>query len=119
MHILCMCCTSCVTMAPRKEQTKEQITAVTSLSLGGRENKETAAIMGLELCSVQWWTKQNRDAGGTDLPLQKKRPGRPHVTYVRILKVIKHQVDVESRISTKELKEKVSRVLHSTEISPE
>ena len=96
--------------------TKEQIAAITSLSLVGKENREIAVITDVVLHSVQRWTKKIRDVEGADPPLQKKRPGRPRVTSVMTLKVMKHQMDSEPHISAKELKEKNPRLLHSISV---
>ena len=49
----------CVAMGPRKELTKERITTIPSLSLGGKAKKEIAAITGVAMRSVQCWAKNN------------------------------------------------------------
>lgn len=53
----------------------------------------------------------NRGVGSADSPLQKRRPGRPHINSVRCLKAMKHYVDTEPTIMAKELKEKNHRLL--------
>lgn len=59
-------------------------------------------------------TKKCRVAGDPDLPLQKKRSGGARKTSERTLKVLKHQVDLEPHISTKD-PEKWKTVLWSDE----
>lgn len=103
-------------MGNRKELTKEQIAVIASLRRVGKSNKQIATITGVTLRSVQRWTKNCREAGDADPPLQQKRPGGPRKTSQRSLKVLKRQVDLEPRISAKELKEKNPRLLHNVSV---
>ncbi|KAG0718219.1 Transposable element Tcb1 transposase [Chionoecetes opilio] len=103
-------------MGRGKELTKEQITAISSLILGEKDNKEISAITGLALRSVQRWTKKCKDAGEADLPLQKKRTGKARLTSQTTLKVLQRQVNLEPRISAKELREKNPRLLQDVSV---
>ncbi|KAG0721643.1 Transposable element Tcb1 transposase [Chionoecetes opilio] len=99
-----------------KELTKEQIAAISSLILVGKDNKEISAITGLALRSVQRWTKKCKDAGESDPLLQKKRTGKARLTSQRTLKVLQHQVDLEPCISAKELREKNPRLFQDVSV---
>ncbi|MPC67964.1 hypothetical protein E2C01_062153 [Portunus trituberculatus] len=102
-------------MGPRKELTKEEISAITSLNIGGKGSKEIASITGVALCSVG--QKKCRDTGGIILsPSQKKRTWRPHVTSSRTLKILKHQVDNDPCISAKLLIEKNLSILQDISV---
>ncbi|KAG0716278.1 Transposable element Tcb1 transposase [Chionoecetes opilio] len=103
-------------MGRGKELTKEQIAAISSLILVGKDNKEISAITGLALRSVQRWTKKCKDAGESDPPLRKKRTGKARLTSQRTLKVLQCQVDLEPRISAKELREKNPRLLQAVSV---
>lgn len=82
----------------------------------GKGNKEIADITGVTLYSVQHWTKKCKDTGGVVPPFSEKKTGRPHITSMRTLKVLKRQVDNEPRIGAKELKENNPRFLHDISV---
>ena len=82
-------------MGGGKDLKEDQIAAITSLSLVGKSNKEISIISGVSLRSVQRWTKKKREAGDADVPLHKKRPGRPRKNSQRTLKLLQRQVEQE------------------------
>ena len=103
-------------MGGGKDLTQDQIAAITSLSLVGKSNKEISIISGVSLRSVQRWTKKKREAGDADVPLHKKRPGRPRKNSQRTLKLLQRQVELEPRITAKELKERNKQLLENTSV---
>ena len=96
--------------------TEDQIAAITSLSLVGKSNKEISIISGVSLRSVQRWTKKKREVGDAEVPLHKKRPGRPRKNSQRTLKLLQRQVEQEPRITAKELKERNTQLLENTSV---
>lgn len=66
-----------------KMLTKEQISAIASLKLGGKSNREIAVINSIALQIMQHWTKKNREGGDEGLPLHKKRSVRPCISSKR------------------------------------
>ena len=89
----------------------------TSLSLVEKSNKEISVIIGLVLWSVRRWTKKCRDVRDTDLPLQKKRTVKTHLTFQVTLKLQYYQVlQFQPHISARELKEKNSKLLQDISV---
>ena len=98
------------------ELTKEQIAAISPLSVAGKCNKDISIQTGIALRSVQRWTEKCKDAEGDDPLLQVKRAGLSRKMSKRTLKVLLQQVEAETRITAKELKEKNTQLLQQVSV---
>ena len=94
----------------------DQIAAITALCQAGHKNHEISTQTGINIRTVQSWTKKIRDSPNGEVQLQKKQPGRPRLTGPRTLNILRRQVDAEPSISARQLKERNSRLLSTVSI---
>ena len=92
-------------MGRARQLNKYEIGAITGLCKAGQSNKLIHEVTGINLRSVQRWTKKFRDAGMDDIPLPLPRSGRPRITSPRVLNILRRQVDSNPHCTGAELKE--------------
>ena len=94
----------------------DQIAAIAALYQAGHKNLEISTQTGINLRTVQSWTKKYRESPNGDVQLQKKQPGRPKLTGPRTLNILKRQVDIEPSVSARQLKERNTALLSTVSI---
>lgn len=94
----------------------DDIVAVISLYKGGHELKQIAAQSGVGLRSVQKMVKRFKEEGEEDIPVPKRRTGRPKLISPRSLKVTSRQLKTSPFLTAREIKEKNPCLLSSVSL---
>lgn len=98
-------------MGGGKELQKADLAVIAALYRCGKSNKEISEESGISSRSVQRWTKYFREAGSTEIPITKKRSGRPRSVPPRTLRLVQREIEKNPRITSKELKKKNPKLL--------
>ena len=91
-------------MGGGKDLKIHQVAAIAFLVKAGKSYKEIFYICGISLRSIQQWASKTRHSESGDPPPHKKRSGKPRTTSKRTLRIIQRQVEVQPRITAKEIK---------------
>ena len=111
VHVLTILLFYQPSMGPRKLLNSSQIAVICALAKENKTNKEIAAHTALPLRTVQRWTLKFRSGGGVKDPPPHKPAGPKPKLSQRTLNVIRRQLEVEPRITSKELKSRNPRLL--------
>lgn len=69
-------------MGKGKHLKPDQIAVITALYHAGQSNKYIHEYTGINLRTVQLWTKKFKDSLDGDVQLQRKQTGRPRKCYL-------------------------------------
>lgn len=98
-------------MGKFKDLNEQIIAQICALKESGLKTKEIAAQVGVSERSVRRWVAKFHQGGRGDIPSQVKRSGRPKKTSNRSMTILKRQLEVNPRMTSRKLKESNPQLL--------
>lgn len=103
-------------MAARPQINSDKIAEIVALYKDGKPLKDISNSAGVKLRTVQRWVKRFRDGGGVSLPGHKEHPGKAKKINQRTLNVIRRQLEVNPRLTAKEIQQGNPNLLASVSL---
>ena len=101
-----------LTVIGGKHTNRDNVVRVIALHRAGKKNREIARITGVNEKTVSDLLRKWRQGGGGDtVPMPKHGERKPLKIFPKTLKLIKRQLDLNPRITAKQLKEQNPRLL--------
>ena len=97
-------------MGKGKHLRPDQIAVITALCQAEKSNIYISNYTGINLRTVQLWTKKFRESVDGDVQLQKKQTGRPRKVVPATLRLLKREIEKNPFITARKIKEN-NRVL--------